>query len=318
MKINKEGFLKYLEPISLKELGDPIERRLGSHVTDLFPNYENYWRSLVVPVTKRIDGYPKSIAFDVRMRQGINEQVEDIISASYTCFLHLVYAHMNYETQEMAYLENIYLHLGSAYDLAESFLERNYLLLLDCTGDKSEILQRLKKDDFMKMADEWYEKNYEEFYTYYLSKGKAREIRLPSRRNILKEFVVGVLGDKGLWKDYNDVSVSIRRMRNAIVHDVRLGQIMINGILVMPKPSFIQNYRTWRSIRAVLEGKDKNEINATLEKDFARYPEQAKDDIDRTEILMNRLWEKIIVLMQGELYEKQNPKLLTYYQLEIE
>jgi len=123
MKINKEGFQQYLERISLKELGDPIERRLGSHVTELFPNYEIYWRSLVVPITKRINGYPKSIVFDVGVRQGINEQVEDIISASYTCFLHLVYAQMNYETQEMAYLENIYLHLGSAYDLAESFLE---------------------------------------------------------------------------------------------------------------------------------------------------------------------------------------------------
>jgi len=67
------------------------------------------------------------------------------------------------------------------------------------------------------------------------------------------------------------------------VHDVRLGQIIINGVLVMPKPSFIQNYRTWRSVRAVFDGKDKDEINNTIRDKFARYPEQAKDDIDKTE-----------------------------------
>ena len=318
MKIDEDNFLQYLERITLKELGDPIERRLGGHVTELFPNYEVYWRYLVVPVTKRIEGYPKSILFNIGMRQGINEQVEDIISASYTCFLHLVYAHMNYESQGMAYLESIYFHLGSAYDLAETFLEENYLLLLECTNTASEILQRLTKEDFLKLAEEWYEKNYEEFHTYYLSKGKAREIRLPSRKNILKEFIVGKVGDKELWKEYNEVSISIRKMRNAIVHDVRLGTIIISGALVMPKPSIIQNYRTWRSVRSVFEENNKTKVEEILKRDFAKYPEQAKDDIDKTERLMDKLWGKIITTMRNELYEKKNRKLLAYYQLELE
>ena len=318
MKIDKDSFLLYLEKINLTELGDPIERRLGNHVTQFFPNYEIYWRNLVVPVTKRIEGYPQSILFDVSMRQGINEQVEDIISSNYTCFLHLVYAHVNYESQAMAYLENIYLHLGSAYDLAENFLEKNYLLLLDCTDAKSEILQSLEKEDFIKLAEDWYEKNYKDFYTYYLSKGKAREIRLPSRKNILKEFIEGKLGDKPLWKDYNKISTSIRNMRNAIVHDVRLGQIIINGVPMMPRPSIVHNYRTWRSIRSVIEGKENHAIREIIGKDFVIYPEQAKVDIENTEILINRLWEKIIDIMRSELFDKKNLKLLKYYQLEIE
>jgi hypothetical protein len=314
VKINKDTFPKYLERINLKELGDPTERRLGEHIAGFFPNYEVYWRNLVVPVTKRIDGYPNSIHRDVGMRQGISGQVEDIISCSYTCFPHLIYAHMNYESQGMAYLESIYFHLGSAYDLAENFLEKNYLLFLDCTDVKSKILQNLTKEDFLKLAEEWYDKNYEEFHTYYLSKGKAREIRLPSGKNLLKEFIANQLGDKQLWKDYNAISTSIRKMRNAIVHDVRLGQIIVNGLLVMPKPSAIQNYRTWRSVRAVVDGND----NDTLQRDFVTYPEQAKADIDNTEVLINRLWGKIVDLMKNELYEKQNPKLLDYYQLVIE
>jgi hypothetical protein len=318
MKVNTNSFLQYLEQITLKDLGDSIEVRLGDHVTKLFPNYEIYWKNLVVPVTKRVEGYPESILFDVGIREGINEQVEDIISASYTCFIHLVYAHMNYEFQEMGYLESIYTHLGSAYDLAETFLEKNYLLLLDCSDIKSEILDSLTKEDFIKMADEWYEKNYKEFYDYYLSKGKAREIRLPARKNILKEFVEDKIGDHLLWKEYNEVSNSIRKMRNAIVHDVRLGSIIINGTLVMPKPSIIQNYRTWRSIRAVLNEKDKGKVIDVLNRDFAQYPEQAKIDIDKTEVLMDKLWGKIFALMCDELFEKKNPKLLAYYQLEIE
>jgi hypothetical protein len=318
MKINHDSFLRYLDRINLKELGDPIERRLGGHIIELFPNYEIYWRNLVVPVTKRVEGYPKAILLDVGMRQGINEQVEDIISASYTCFLHLVYARMNYESQSMAYLENIYLHLGSAFDLAETFLEKNYLLLLDCTNAKSEILQGLTKEDFIKMAEEWYEKNYSEFHTYYLSRGKAREIRLPSGKNILKEFIDSSIGDKQLWKEYNEVSKSIRKMRNAIVHDVRLGQIIINGVLVMPKPSIIQNYRTWRSIRSVLDEKDQNKVAMTLNRDFVHYPDQAKDDIESTEKLMNKLWSIVINIMQSELFERKNTKLLEYYKLEFE
>ncbi|WKZ46472.1 MAG: hypothetical protein QY306_11715 [Anaerolineales bacterium] len=318
MKINKDSFLKYIERINLKELGDPIEKRLGEHVVEYFPNYEIYWRNLVVPVTKRIEGYPNSIHLDVGMRQGINEQVENIISCSYTCFLHLIYAHMNYESQGMAYLENIYLHLGSAYDLAENFLEKNYLLLLDCTDIKSEILQSLTKEGFIKLAEEWYDKNYKDFHAYYLSKGKAREIRLPSGKNLLKEFIANQLGEDQLWKDYNGISTSIRKMRNAIVHDVRLGQIIVNGLLVMPRPSVIQNYRTWRSIRAVVDGKDNDAIRETLKRDFVTYPEQAKTDIDNTEVLINKLWGKMVDLMKNELYEKQNPKLLDYYQLVIE
>lgn len=317
MKIGID-FLSYLEKINLKELGDPIEQRLGDHVTRLFPNYEVYWRNFVVPATKRVDGYPKSILFDVSMRKGINEQVEDIISANYTCFLHLVYAHINYESQAMAYMENIYLHLGSAYDLAETFLEKNYLLLLDCTDGKSEILQSLTKEDFIKLAEDWYDKNYSEFHAYYLSKGKAREIRLPSGKNLLKEFIANRLGDKQLWKEYNEISTSIRKMRNAIVHDVRLGQIIINGVSIMPRPSVIQNYRTWKSIRSVLEEKDNNLIKETLQKDFVPYPEQAKKDIDNTEILINKLWEKIIEVMHRELFENKNAKLMGYYQLEAE
>jgi len=317
MKI-KDDFQLYLQNITLKELGDPIERRLGDHITRLFPNYEFYWRNFVVPATKRVEGYPKSILFDVSMRNAINEQVEDIISANYTCFLHLIYAHINYEAQAMAFLENIYFHLGSAYDLAENFLEKNYLLLLDCMDVKSEILQSLTKEDFMKLAEDWYDKNYEEFHAYYLSKGKAREIRLPSGKNLLKEFIANQLGDKQLWKEYNEISTSIRKMRNAIVHDVRMGQIVINGVSLMPRPSVIQNYRTWRSIRSVIEGKDNNSIKETIKKDFVKYPEQAKSDIDNTEILINKLWGKIIEVMRNELFEKKNSKLLGYYQLEIE
>ncbi len=67
-----------------------------------------------------------------------------------------------------------------------------------------------------------------------------------------------------------------------------------------------------------MEGKDKNQVAETINRDFAKYPEQAKDDIDRTEKLMNKLWGIIIAIMQSELFEKKNQKLLVYYQLELE
>ena len=89
----------------------------------------------------------------------------------------------------------------------------------------------------------------------------------------------------------------------------------ING---MPKPSIIQNYRTWRSIRAVLDEKDKGKVVDILNRDFAKYPEQAKIDIDKTEVLMDKLWGKVITLVCVELFEKKNQKLLSYYQLENE
>ncbi len=72
------------------------------------------------------------------------------------------------------------------------------------------------------------------------------------------------------------------------------------------------------SASSTIAGKDKDSIKEIINKDFATYPEQAKVDIDHTQILMNKLWGKIIDIMQNELYEKGNPKLLAYYQLELE
>ncbi len=116
MKVDPLTFHKYLAQVSFKYNGDGYEQKLGHFTTKDFPNCQKYWQLFVVPITKRIESYPNALSRDIRFRNVIDTQLQDVSSVHYSAFLNLIYAHVHLEVKMLSSLEDFYVHLGSACD----------------------------------------------------------------------------------------------------------------------------------------------------------------------------------------------------------
>jgi hypothetical protein len=311
MQITLNTLRRFLDSGSFQTNGDNYEREFGRLLAGQFPNCERFWKFFVVPLTERMRGYPVALFKNIGYRQGMNHDLEDIAATHYSMFMHLVYAHINLQQPTLSALEDFYVHLASACDLVETFLEKSYLLLLQCRGEQSQLLQRLTRDEFLQLAAKWYDENYLTVYGHYLSKGKFRSMPLPSRPLLIKEFVKDYLGQASLWKDYDGHSRAIRELRNVIVHDVQLGRFVVDDKIFIPRPKVIQNYRTWRQVFAVVDDQNK------FYRDFAEWSQQMKEDLDLLQSILNRIWELVITEVNLEFYQEDKTLLRHLYQVQI-
>ncbi|MFZ3079228.1 MAG: hypothetical protein WA109_06035 [Bellilinea sp.] len=309
MKINPTELPDYLQSISYKEHGDYFEREYGHFLSDCFPSCEQFWRIFVVPFTKRMDGYPTSVAQGLDIRAYIDPKIEDLAGANYSMFLNLVFAHLHLENKTPSSFEDIYTHLGSVCDLAEMVIEKWHFLDLNLQGKKTKVLQGLSRDEFLKKASELYDEKYPNWYQYYLQKGKSPPINLISRSDILVEY----LGrESQSRKDYAAHSQAIRQMRNVIVHDMKVARIIeIDGLMLIPKPTVISEYRSWQKVAAAANLQDKLKI------DFAEQYTQAKEDIESLESKLNKIWELLINDILSEFYSTERPSLRGMFNIEF-
>ena len=288
--------------------GDPFERTYWTFFKERFPNCETFWRYFVVPITKRIEIESKDPNERIRPREGVAEDVRDIASFHYSMFLSLIYSYDHLQNFRLSSFEDFYTHLGSACDLAEDFLLRTYLLILECKSEKSKILQELEKNDFLKLAENWYDRNYSKVYEDYLKKGKPAPIKLPSRQDILDEY----FSASENWKKYKGHTQKIREYRNIIVHNVQIGKITTpDGISFVPRKEKIQNYKKWSDVFAALQDIQK------LRNDFINMKEQMILDIGNLEIILNNLWANPIDDMKKMLYKDKNELLLNKYNINL-
>jgi hypothetical protein len=129
---------------------------------------------------------------------------------------------------------------------------------------------------------------------------------------VAQEFIENDLKQAILWKGYHDHSMTIRRFRNAIVHDVLIARIEnANGIKLIPKPEKIKDYRTWSDVFSAASDETKQQ------RDFAPAPQQMQKDLNHLESILNNLWAKVIYEFDRELYQEKNQKLLEMYKLDI-
>jgi len=307
---------KFLDQISFNSNGDGKERRYGCFTSGYFPNCEKFWRLFIVPLTKRLEGYPEQPSDDIKHRRNISPELEDISAVHYSLFINLVYAYTQLENSYLSKLEDFYVHLVSTCDLAEIFLEKCYLLLLKCRGRQSKVLQRLTHEEFIKFADKWYEEKYTAVFEHYLSSGKYASMKLPSHNLLVKEFLVEYLGQGPVWKDYQSHSRPIREFRNVVVHDIQVGGLKINGKAYIPKPKAIQEYRTWRKVFAVKDLAVKDQ-DAIIDRDFADPAKQLPEDLHKLESILNIIWGFIINEFKLEFYSEERKVLRNLYQIEI-
>ena len=283
--------------------GDRYEIEYGSFIDEKFPHCETFWRYFVVPFTERIE-----IKNSISPRLNISEDIKDIAAFHYSMFLNLIYSHNHLQNFRLSSFEDFYMHLGSVCDLAEDFLLKTYLLILECKNQKSEILQELKKDDFLNLAGEWYDKKYKEVYDNYHKKGKQTPIWLLDRENVLDEY----FKNSKDWETYKKYTRIIKGYRNIIVHDAQIGRLTtIKGRLFVPKKEKIQQYKKWSCVFAVRDDVQK------LKKDFIDREEQMILDIRDLEIILNNLWKKPINDFKELFFERKNKILLKKYNIDL-
>jgi len=283
--------------------GDAFEKQWWTFVKERFPNCETFWRYFIVPATNRVTPGSKDPNERIRLRSAVSEEIESIGTLHYSMFLNIAFAYDHLLNSTLSSFEDFYVHLVSTCDLAEEFLLRVYLLILECQGRPSHVLQRLKKREFLRLAGDWYDENYSKLHRQYTEKGKFLSIKIPNRKNCLAEY----FNDSNAWEEYDAYAKTLRRYRNVIVHCVQIARILVQGNAVLvPKKTKIQSYKKLTSVLAVASHTEK------LKSDFINMKEQMILDIGTLEIRLNALWDKPIVDMT-KLFDAENRAILKKY-----
>jgi len=306
--VSEARFRIYLRSARFATHGDSYERQFPTALTEAFPACRTFWAVLVVPATKRVDQYPDAIGGDIGFRDSVPDAIQDIASAHYSMTTHLASAHIQVAANGPHSLEYTYIHLPASCDLAETVVEKWFFLQLQNQGRVSITLRGLSLDEFLAMARRWYEHSYPEFHEHYLKRGKGPPIKLPSRQDILAEY----LGNAPPRTRFLTIANEIRSFRNTFVHDVRLARILTaDGVFLVPKPSRLHSYRTWREVFAVPADAQ------VLRADFVERFEQARNHISSLEASLEDIWQRIVDEIEVEFYSIERPALRQSLDIEL-
>lgn len=304
LKIDINSLKSITNGFSYKSNGDYHEIQRGHLVTDLFPNSEIFWKSFITPMTNRVEPNITNHNYKIRARLNISTDIVDLSIIHYSVVLNLVYASTCLTTKHLSYFENFYAHLGSVCDLAEEFVTSLYFVTLECEEKETEVLQRLSKTKYLKLASEWYDKHYSSAFTHYLSKGKTAPFKILGRTNILDEY----FGNEKAWKDYNKLALQIRTYRNVIVHNTQIGSHITPQGIYVPKKARIGDYKKWHQVFSVNQDK--------FQKDFVERDSQMTQDLNELKAVLNNLWFKPIQHFDNLMYSDINERLLKKYNIE--
>lgn len=288
--------------------GEASEMQYGYLWADSFPNAEKFWRNFIVPFTNRVQPSIADPNQLIHVRAGTAAQLHDIGSFHYSIFYNFLLAQQALTTKHSSFFESFYTHLGSLCDSVEELLTKIYFLCLECNGTKSEVLEKLSREDFLALAGTWYDEHYPNVYEHYLRVGKPPPMRLPMRSSVLEEY----FGKSAPWKNYKRLSQKIREYRNVIVHNYQIAFILFgNGVSYVPKKEKIRDYKKWNQVFA-----GAGDL-ATFERDFIRRELQMERDLDEITGSLNALWEKPLADMEQLLFTDHNEKLLEKYDLKF-
>lgn len=281
--------------------GDNNERTFGSAITERFPNSEFYWQRFVTPMTNRIDS---TVTHDkIGARKTVSIDIQELSRLNYSVFMNLVYANQCLHDKQLSYFENFYAHLGTVCDLSEEFITQLYIITLECEGLKTEVLQELSKEGFLKIAEKWYDDYYASSFEHYLKKGKTAPFKIIGRSNLLDEY----FSNAKEWKEYKKFAQQIRTYRNVIVHNAIVGGRIVGTDIYVPRIKNILKYKQWHQIFSI--------TRPEVEKDFIERNTQMRENFITMNEKLNLLWQKPIEHFNRLLYIDRKPLLMQKYDL---
>jgi len=293
LSFNDEGIRKFIMDNNIQVIY-PGMREAPNR--DIYPGLSGYYKNSIIK---------KDCV--LLLREGIDPILEDIGSLHYTIFLNLVYACEHINGKELSFFEDFYAKLATTFDLIENLLLKIYFLINECNGEKSGIAQKLSKEEFVKYAEEWYDKAYDKLFQNYYSKGKATPIKIPHIKDILNEYLRKI----EVWKIYCQYSQKIRTYRNFVVHNIQIGRIEYNKQKYVPKLEKIENYKRWSQVSQASLSENEMKNN------FDEMKQHMKNSYCELLRIFNELWNKPINDLKQLLYEEKNAILLEKYHLNI-
>jgi hypothetical protein len=300
--IAEERLRAAVAAMHLSNDGDDNEKLYWPAINDGFPNYEEFWRWIVVPTTKRIESPPQPER-RIERRDGIADDLWMITYVNYSLFLNLVGAFEHLSQPLTLSVGSFYTHLASACDLAEDFLLRVETCVAECRG-RPLAFGPLTKEEFLQRQDEWYEKEYQKKYEHSHAKGKAMIVHVPPKNEVTRNCKA--------WGAFRKFAAPIRQYRNKIVHDVQIGTIRVGKINLIPKPEKISRYAVLAAVQAAVRDPE------SLKSDFVVREEQMFRDFCTFKACLNDLWEGPIQELRPLLYQEKNEALLAKYNLGAE
>lgn len=303
LTFSEAEFRTWLESLSFANHGDKPEQDHHALLKDEFPRNELFWRSFVVPLTKRLSN--DHAGPRIHFRDGVDPLLQNICGANYSLFVHLAFAKRILEDWNDTSLDAIYTRLASAFDVFEGVVIKFHVLLCECAGGKSPLLDELSRDAFLKLAGEFYDEHYPTLRQHYLTIGKKPPaIEVPTRPSLLNEFFKG----HPRRAEYHTTSGQIRAFRNAIVHDVRVGMLTTeDGSTLVPKPSCVWKYRQWHQVQHAATD------SSLVAKDFCEVKTQCQTDVCRSIEIINALYEVIVDRFKSEFFSAAPSRLRDYF-----
>jgi hypothetical protein len=306
VEISPSKLQEMISQIHFSNDGDDHEKKYGPVFEEHFPNLELFWRKFVVPTSQRIVRSDQS-ELRIARRNEVEDAVWDVTFLHYSMFLHLVYAYEHLKLPTMSSFGDVYAHLVSASDLAQDFLIKIYNLILECRGTQSHIMKELTREEFLGYAGEWYDDRYANAHQHYLAKGKWASIKIPARESFLAEYIGATEG----WKDFCQFDMSIRTYRNFLIHSVAIGEVLLQGelIVLVPRRQRIQAYKTLRQVSEAAQSYGR------LMADFTPKEKQVNEDFLEMQNHLNGLWEKPLSDLEHLFLQEHNEKLLEKYRI---
>lgn len=295
----EEDFREWLGKNTFAKSGDSYEQKYHGLVLAGFRGNETFWRCFVVPLTNRINA--DNTDSIIHFREGVDDRLQFICGANYSLFVHLAMAEELINNWTDGSLDGIYARLASSLDVFEALVIQFYLLMNECQGMKSKAIEELQREEFLKLAAQYYDEKYPELHKYYIAIGKkVPPILVPTKVSILEECFVG----HPKRAEYFTVSGQIRTLRNAIVHDVRVGMLRDGAEkILIPKPSAVPYYRQWSKVLAVASN------HAKIGKDFCEVKTQCWSDLQNLKRVINELYGTMLERFENEFYSKDRSAL---------
>lgn len=307
-KIDLGTFREWRAKVNFAEHGDKLERDYCTFVLNEFPNVQEFWRVFVVPLTTRLDDYPKPTRPSIQYRPATDESLQHICGANYSVYVHLAFAKAELSSwEDERSLETVYVRLSSAFDVFEALCFAFAKLIHTCKGSDPVGLEKLDEDAITKKASNFFRTQYSEAFKRFRQKGQAVNVRLHTADKLLADFFSGT----NTFGKYKNHSGNVRRMRNALVHDVRLERIQDqDGKIMLPKPAAVNRYRSWSEIQAAALNVE------TVQKDFNVPRIQAESDTKESMAILNSLYGKLLQDFDGEFFSAERSKLRDLFQVE--
>jgi len=306
IQIDPRTFTAYLAQARFQTHGDRYERIYGPYLVVAFPSCELLWRMLALPLTMRLTTYPNALGPEISFRPQVSDDLQDIASANYSMAIHFSLAHAALEARTDFSLELTYVHLASACDLAETVMEKWYVLLNSCLGNQLPPFAATTRDQFLAIAASWYDEAFPAFCEHYLDRGKSPPLKILSREDLVNEY----LADHPARKPFATAAQHIRTIRNVIIHDVNLARVYQgNGTVLIPKAEVISSYRQWRAVAAVKNDQDK------IRRDFIEQYSQAAGHMTALLSVLERIWQKILGEFDREFYRPDPSPLRGKYDI---